>query len=150
MPRPGPIGELSVARSRRRANNPWVDVIREDGLMSGTNLGKAGQNSRLRLASVMVLVGLLLAVGLVQVDAPRWTRGTIFVPFFMAVFCALQGLLRTCPGHVIHGTMEDDNGNVERVVRPEQRKKAKRLSRIIWIGASSIALVSTLAVVAIP
>lgn len=118
--------------------------------MSGTNLGRSGQNSRLRLASVMVFVGLLLAVVLVQAETQRWVRLTIFVPFFMAVFCALQGLLRTCPGHVMHGTMEDDKGHVERVVRPEQLQRAKRLSRIIWLGASLAALAFTLAVVAVP
>ncbi|MEM1025592.1 MAG: hypothetical protein AAGD10_16120 [Myxococcota bacterium] len=125
-------------------------ATQDGGLMGGTNLGRSGQNARLRLASVMVLAGLLMAVVLVQGEQPRWARAGIFLPFFMAVFTALQGLLRTCPGHVMHGTMEDDNGHIERVVRPEQIEKARRLSRIIWVGSCLVALLSTLAIVAIP
>jgi hypothetical protein len=132
------------------ANNHLVGLRAEREALCGHNLGTQGTNLRLRGAIVMVTVGLALACWLVQDGAPRWTRALCFVPFFMAAFGAMQGLLRTCPLHSMKRTREDDAGRTERVVTAEEQRSAQRLARFVWVGSAALAVAATVSIVIVP
>lgn len=79
-------------------------------LSSGANLGAEGQNARLRVAVLALAVALFGSLALIRLDLDPAYRLATFFPFFLAAFCAIQGLFRTCPKHSRQGTREGAGG----------------------------------------
>ena len=98
----------------------------------------------------MLFVALGAAILLVQADAPRIWRLGLFFPFGMAAFGAWQGLYRVCPGMTSKGVKEDELGNEQRMVRPEEIQRAKCLSRRVLSASLLTALSATALVFFLP
>ncbi|MGF1509458.1 MAG: hypothetical protein ACFB9M_08150 [Myxococcota bacterium] len=118
--------------------------------LCGHNLGEKGTNQRLRVAILMVTVGLGLACWMVQADLPWLARIVCFVPFFLAALGATQGLFRTCPMHALKRTKEDDRGRTDPVMSPEEWRAAKKLARQVWMTSLFLATMATLSVLVLP
>jgi hypothetical protein len=118
--------------------------------LCGANLQDHGQNSRLRMGIVALTVALGAAVLVVQADLPRLWRALLFVPFFFAAFGAWQGLYRTCPGMVMKGARETQEGDEVRVADPEQTRGARRLAARVMLGSVVTAACATALVAVLP
>ena len=109
------------------------------------NLGREGQNARLRGSVLLLAVALVVAVVLVRLGVDRPWRLLTFIPFFMAAFGALQGLYRTCPFHSRQGTREA----VGRAALPQNERciaMSKRLAGRV-LGASMLSAAAATTVV---
>jgi len=109
---------------------------------TGSNLGDQGQNARLRLSLIALVVALALSVGLVESDAPPVLRAILFVPFFIAAFGAYQGLFRTCSFAARHGMCVTDQG-AESVGDAAERDRLRRDGRKVVLSSFATALVAT-------
>lgn len=114
------------------------------------NLASTGQNMRLRMGGMMLLVALGAAVALVQTDVARGWRMVLFVPFFLAAFGAWQGLYRTCPGMVNRGMREDERGDAEPIRRADDLRGVRRDAYKVLGGTVVTALAATLLVLLVP
>ncbi|MCA9553415.1 MAG: hypothetical protein KC933_25485 [Myxococcales bacterium] len=118
--------------------------------LCGANLKDHGQNARIRMGIVALTVALGAAVAVMEADLARPWRVVLFVPFFFAAFGAWQGLYRTCPGLVMRGTRETQEGDEVRVADPEQTRAARRLATKVMLGSVATAACATALLVALP
>ncbi len=98
----------------------------------------------------MMSVALMLAVVMVRFDVARNYRVLLFLPFLMAAFGAFQGLYRTCPGHAMKQTAEDDGGEAHKVFNRAERSAARKNAFKVTFMSVITASVATLFVFAVP
>ena len=118
--------------------------------LRGANLQLDGQNRRLRMGLIGLMVALGLAVWLVSAEVHRGWRLLLFFPFFSAAIGAWQGLYRTCPNLAAKGIREDPCGRTKRVISQQERMASRHLGRCVLTGSFLTAALATLLVVALP
>jgi hypothetical protein len=113
------------------------------------NLGDRAQNQRLRGSLIALLVGLSLAVVLLDSGAPALYRWLLFPPFFAAAFGAYQGLFRTCGFAARQGMRLTDHGE-EEVGDADERARMRREGRNVLLGSLATAAAATALLVFLP
>jgi len=107
------------------------------------NIGWRERCKRFVLGVGMCALGIGLAVVLINVDAPRWWRLALFIPFWVGMLGLVQAFKSTCVVLAGSGVRHLDGGEEpiqDEILREQLRKRA----RGIYMTSTSIAVLLTL------
>ncbi len=115
------------------------------------NIGPAEIARRRRSGVVTVAIAGIVALGLVIIDAPPWTRSIVFLPLAGGIVGLEQARRRFCAGFAMAGIRNfGPLGMPERVADDADRARDRRSALILFGYSLLIAGVITLSFVALP
>ena len=146
-------------RARAVRRRPWhhqrVNVELLDaggGYEAGAcNIGPAEIARRRRAGLMGIGIALVLAIALVVIDAPTWTRAIVFLPLASGIVSLEQVRRRFCVGFALAGLRNFGALGQETHVTDDADRAADRRAALVMVGYSSvIAAVFTVAFVLLP
>lgn len=115
------------------------------------NIGPAEIARRRRSGLVTVAIAGIVALGLVVIGAPPWTRSIVFLPLAGGIVGLEQARRRFCAGFAMAGIRNfGPLGMPERVADDVDRARDRRSALILFGYSSLIAGVITLSFVVLP
>lgn len=145
-----PVGPVEPAALTLAGPMPVGQRARRPVLGRPTgNLESEGQSARMRIGIISLAVALGLVLALQALDAPRLSRLSLFLPFFLTLFGATQALYRTCPSLASRGVREVC-GAEEPVARASERTRSRAIGHRVLLLSAVGAAIATAIFVLVP
>ncbi|HMF57583.1 MAG TPA: hypothetical protein VK619_14670 [Pyrinomonadaceae bacterium] len=113
------------------------------------NIGPREQRKRSVMGFAALMAGVCLAFALVVMNAPRWSRVSLFFPIWIAALGLFQAREKTCIAMAARGMRNMDEGE-ETVEDRDEAEGLRMNARRINMRAFVIAIVVTLVALAFP
>jgi len=124
----------------------------DDGYRAGAcNIGPEEIARRRRAGLIGIGIAVVLAIALVVLDAPAWTRLIVFVPLAGGFVSLEQARRRFCAAFALAGFRNfGPLGEPEQITDDGERATDRRAAIVMAAYCAALALVITLAFVALP